>query len=190
MVLAPLSTDHGARGRPPCLYAPVSLSRTVTRCAWSAASRIQSPNSRWSREGCQNSVPAPNPNIGTLHAVAAPRLPAPCPPVSPFGSSATTRAGSAPANEPASRPAPCRRRDRSQRRKMLPVGLGLLQEPEPLADLRHEASHGATLCPFGCVANQSTQNAPRYCGHVLCTQAERSGSETRDGPHPHTVRSH
>lgn len=47
MVLAPLSTDHGVRGRPPRLYAPLTSSRTVTRCAWSAASRIQSPSSRW-----------------------------------------------------------------------------------------------------------------------------------------------
>jgi hypothetical protein len=28
-----------------------------------------------------------------------------------------------------------------------PVRLGLLVEPEPLADVRHEAGHGATLCP-------------------------------------------
>ena len=40
---------------------------------------------------------------------------------------------------------------------MLPVGLGLLPEPEPFADLRHEAGHGATLRPFGRFANRSAE---------------------------------
>jgi len=40
---------------------------------------------------------------------------------------------------------------------MLPVGLGLLPEPEPFADLRHEAGHGATRRPFGRFANRSAE---------------------------------
>ena len=37
------------------------------------------------------------------------------------------------------------------------MGLGLFPEPEPFADLRHEAGHGATLRPFGRFANRSAE---------------------------------
>ena len=40
---------------------------------------------------------------------------------------------------------------------MLPMGLGLLPEPEPFADLCHEAGHGATRRPFGRFANRSAE---------------------------------
>src|SRR5439155_19056233 len=44
---------------------------------------------------------------------------------------------------------------RSRRPRVFPdpVRLGLLAEPEPLADLRHEASHGPTL-RFGCFSRE------------------------------------
>lgn len=42
---------------------------------------------------------------------------------------------------------------------LLPVRLGLLPEPEPLADFRHDAGHGATLRPGGRFANRNPQSA-------------------------------
>jgi hypothetical protein len=38
-----------------------------------------------------------------------------------------------------------------------PVRLGLLLEPQPLAELRDEVSHAATLSPFDCFANRSAE---------------------------------
>jgi hypothetical protein len=65
-------------------------------------------------------------------------------------------------------PALCRSRPRAKRSSiwvergplrraspLLPMRLGLLPEPEPFADLRHEAGHGATLRPFDRFANRS-----------------------------------
>ena len=43
---------------------------------------------------------------------------------------------------------------------LLPMRLGLLSEPEPFAELRHEVGHGATLRPFDRFANQ---RAARPC---------------------------
>jgi hypothetical protein len=42
---------------------------------------------------------------------------------------------------------------------LLPVRLRLLPEPEPLADLRHETGHGATLRPCGRLPNRNAQSA-------------------------------
>jgi hypothetical protein len=76
-----------------------------------------------------------------------------------------------------------------------PVRLGLLPEPEPLADLRHEAGHGATLrpavvsrdlqedrisAPHGFITcRRRLRPAPAAIGHGGCLRGQALGATRR-----------